>query len=301
MAKSPLFNDQLASDMSYTNVRAAQDIFMQKAKCNCEELWELFEPYADAEFLVEFPNNFDARYWEMYLATYFIKEGYEICAPKPGPDIGIRYNGCRIWFEATSPTRGAAGQPDQVPDIKFASQGEEPSYQEIPNEKMLLRYLNSISEKQRQHASWLADGIVALEDSFVVAINPRKLRHEVADADPPRILQAAYPVGSAYATIDPVTAKLVDTGYMFRDKIRKLSGAEVRTGVFLLKEYDALSALLCSRVDAANQPEKMGSDFQLVENRRAKAPLPDMFRLKGAFFRIESTSDGYRAVRELHV
>jgi hypothetical protein len=287
--------------MSYINVRAARDGFMQKARSNCEELWELFEPHADAEFLVEFRNNFDARYWEMYLVTYFINEGYEICAPKPGPDVGIRYNGCRIWFEATSPTRGAAGQPDQVPDIKFALPGEQPSFQQIPNERMLLRYLNVISEKRRQHVSWLAGGVVEPEDSFVVAINPRRLRHDIADSDPPRILQAAYPVGPAYAAIDPVTAEVVDAGYMFRDKIQKVSGSEVQTGVFLLKEYEELSALLCSRVDVANQPEKMGSDFQLVENVKAKASLPDLFRLKGTFFRIESVADGHRAVPELHV
>jgi hypothetical protein len=300
MAKLPLFGNEPAGDMSYINVRAAQDNFMQSARSSCEELWELFEPYADPEFLIEIRNNFDARYWEMYLAAYLIKEGYEICAPKPGPDVGIRYRGCRIWFEATSPTRGAEGHPDQVPDIKYISQGEEPKFQEIPNERMLLRYLNSISEKQRQHALWLAAGVVAPEDSFVVAINPRGLRHEVADGDPPRILQAAYPVGSPYAALDPVTSNVVDTGYLFRDKIKKVLGAEVDTGVFLLRDYDGLSALLCSRVNVVNQPEKMGADFQLVENRRAKAPLPDMFRLKGEFFRIESIPDGYRAVRELH-
>jgi len=287
--------------MSYTNVRSAADIYMQKAKSDCEALWDLFEPYADAEFLVEIRNNFEARYWEMYLAAYLIKEGYEICAPKPGPDVGIHYNGCRIWFEATSPTRGAEGKPDQVPDISVASNGKELKFQDVPNEKMLLRYLNSISEKQRQHASWLAEGIIAPEDSFVVAINPRRLRHEVADSDPPRILQAAYPVGSAYAAIDPATSKMVDSGYMFRDAIQKSSGAEVPTGVFLLREYGTLSALLCSRVDAANQPDKMGADFQLVENRKAKAPLPDRFRLKGTFFRIDSIPAGYRAIRELHI
>src|SRR5262249_18484637 len=154
--------------------------------------------------------------------------------------------GCRIWFEATSPTRGAVGKPDQVPDIKFDSPDEELIFQDIPNERMLLRYLNSISEKQRQHASWLAQGIVAKEDAFVVAINPRRLRHDSLDANPPRILQAAYPLGSPYVALDEKTSKPVETGYMFRDAIKKSSGAEVSTGVFLLKECAGLSALLCS-------------------------------------------------------
>ena len=268
---------------------------MRRARSSCEELWDLFESYADPEFLVEIRSNFDSRYWEMYLATYFIKEGYEICAPKPGPDVGIRYNGCRIWFEATSPERGQEGHPDRVPDIRFALPDEQLSFQDVPNEKILLRYLNSISAKRDQHALWLADRTVAPEDSFVVAINPKRLRHEMVDGDPPRILQAAYPVGSPYVALDSTTSKPVEVGYTFRDVIKKTSGARVSTGIFLSKEYEGLSALLCSRVDAVNQSEAMGSDFQIVENCKAKAPLPDLFRLKGVFFMIEARPGGYTA------
>jgi hypothetical protein len=300
LAKSALFTDDPAKDVSYINVRAARNAHTQKARRNCEELWEIFEPYADPEFRIELRNNFDARYWEMYLTTLLIREGYEVTYPKPGPDVGIRYNGCRIWFEATCPTRGAEDNPDKVPDVKFARLGEEPAVQTAPNEKIVLRYLNSISEKQRQYASWLENQVVAAEDAFVVAINPRQLRHEIADTDPPRILQAVYPVGPPYISLDPHTSRPVDVGHIFRDTIKRQSGSEVPTGIFLLDGYTNVSGLLCSRIDAVNQPETMGADFQLVENRRAKAPMPDMFRLKGTFFRIEKSADGYVAIPEKH-
>jgi hypothetical protein len=300
MAKSALFTDDAATDVSYFNVRAAGNARTQQARSNCEELWEIFEPYADPEFLIELRNNFDARYWEMYLTTFLIREGYEVTCPKPGPDVGIRYNGCRVWFEATCPTRGAEENPDKVPDVTFARLGEEPAVQTTPNEKLVLRYLNSISEKQRQYASWLENRVVAAEDAFVVAINPKGLRHEIADTDPPRILQTAYPVGPPYISLDPHTSQPVDAGYMFRDTIKRQSGAHVSTGIFLLDDYTNLSGLLCSRIDVANQPVKTGADFQLVENWRAKAPLPDTFRLKGTFFRIEKSADGYVAIPEEH-
>ena len=70
------------------------------------------------------------------------------------------------------------------------------------------------------------------------------------------------------------------------------------SGVFRLEEYSSLSGLLCSRVDAVNQPEAMGADFQLVPNPLGKVRLPDTFRLKGTYFRIEKTSDGYTAIPE---
>jgi hypothetical protein len=294
MAKSPLFMDGAAEDISYSNVRD----HMEKERRYCEDLWEVFEPYSDREFLIEIRKNFDARYWEMYLTAFLIREGYDVTAPKPGPDVGIRYRGCRIWFEATCPERGAHTNPDQVPEIKFAEPGEVPVMRDVPERQILLRYLNSISSKQRQHSSWLNGGIVAPEDSFVIAINPRRLRREFVDSDPPRILQAAYAVGPPYVAVDGHTGKPVEVGYQFRNTIKRSAGAEVTAGVFLLNEYAGVSALLRSRVDVANQPEIMGADFQLVENRRATAPLPDMFRLRGTFFRIDRSADGYVAVRE---
>ena len=186
---SPLFTDDDAKDISYCNVRAARNNYTRKARENCELLWTTYENYADPEFRIEIRGNFDARYWEMYLTTYLIKQGYKVKCPKPGPDVGIVFARRRIWFEATSPLRGADDAADQVPALKAVALGEQPVVDTVPNEKMVLRYLNSISEKRRQHTSWLKQGIVSPEDAFVIAINPRRLGHEIADTDPPRILQ----------------------------------------------------------------------------------------------------------------
>lgn len=296
MAKSQLFTGGGAEDVSYVNIRDK----MPEARRHCEELWELFEPYADREFLIEIKKNFDARYWEMYLAVFLMKTGFEVLAPKPGPDIGIKYKGCRIWFEATCPERGAIDNPDRVPEFKATPIGEEPIFQNVPQEEILLRYLNALSGKRDQYVSWRDKGVVTPEDSLVIAINPRRLKRDFIDSDPPRILQAAYAVGPPFVVIDSQTAQPIEGGYQFRDKIRRRGGNEVSAGVFLLNDYAGFSGLLCSRVDAANHPNEMGSDFQLVENRKAKAPLPDTFRLKGVFFRIDPIANGYVAVPEAH-
>ncbi len=41
--------------------------------------------------------------------------GYEIVAPKPGPDFGIMVDGHRVWIEAVTATAGAEENPEQVP------------------------------------------------------------------------------------------------------------------------------------------------------------------------------------------
>ena len=131
--------------------------------------------------------------------------GYEVTCPKPGPDVGIKYRGQRIWFEAVSP---GPGDPDKPDYIAAPKDGE---VYNVPNEKMVLRYLNSISEKyERQYANWIEKGHVSKADAFVIALNPRRAFHsENADTNPPRILQAAYTLGPQYLTLDKTTAQIV--------------------------------------------------------------------------------------------
>lgn len=295
MPRTELFMDGEATDPAYRNVRAAGNSYLCDAREHCEDLWRDFEPHADREFRIELMGDFDSRYWEMYLTTYFIRKGFEVTCPKPGPDVGIVVNGRRIWFEAVSPSRGAEGSADRVPEMTVG-QG---IVQDVPEERLLLRYLSSISEKyQRQYPKWLQSGAVLQDDALVVAINPRRLGWEYADTVPPRILQAAFQVGNAYAVINRESMELVRTGYHVRDAITKAAGATVDTGVFQIEEFSALSGLLCSRVDAVNRSVTLGGDFQLVPNPHARTPLPDELRLDGTFFRIEKSRDGYEVIPE---
>jgi hypothetical protein len=288
---TPLFMDGDASDPVYANIRDAKDGRLRSARYQCEYLWILFQTHADAEFRNELRREFDARYWEMYLTMSLILAGYEVTCPKPeGPDVGILYKGQRIWFEATTATPGKPGAPDSV----GAADGQ------VPAEKIMLRYLNSISTKyNEQYAAWLKKGIVSEKDAFVIAINPRAIAYDHVDGSPPRILQAGYTVGGAYGIVDLKAMKGVGVGYHFRDEILKTpkgeeeKGARVPTGVFQNQEYGGLSGLLVSRVDAANQPAEMGDDFQFAPNPNARAPLPKDFRLRGSYYDVKLGESGY--------
>ena len=226
------------------------------------------------------------------MTTTLILSGYEVTCPKPGPDVGILYRGKRIWFECVSPTPGHPDSPDYVPP---PNEGEVYS---VPNEKMVLRYLNSISEKyERQYANWVTKGHVSKDDAFVISINPRNIPFDSSDTEPPRILQAGYTVGPLYVVVDRATGSAVRTGYHYRGHIEKTPKAgarsetgekieppKVTTGVFQDRKHDCLSALLCSRVDAANRRGEMGDDFQLAPNPHASVPLPESFRLRGVYY-----------------
>ena len=299
---TPLFMKGDASDPAYRNIRDATDAPLRLARSHCEYLWMFFQHHADPEFRNELRSKFDARYWEMYLTTCLILAGYSVTCPKPGPDAGIIHRGQRIWFEATSPSPGAVGAPDQVPEMKFVAIDGQPIVNDVPNEKIILRYLNSISVKYKeQYANWLKAGVVSDKDCFVIAINPRKIRFDHADTDPPRILQAGYTLGPPYFVVDD-RGKTSGSGYLFRDHVVKApkkdtkegeEPAKVATGVFQQQEYNGLSALLCSRVDAANRPAEMGDDFQLASNPHAKVPLPKALWLRGVHYEPKAVKDGY--------
>ena len=289
---TPLFTNDEASDPGYRAIRDGADPRLKLGKWHCEYLWMFFEQHADEEFRKELRRTFDARYWEMYLTTSLIFSGYQVTCPKPGPDVGIIYRGQRIWFEAVAPSCGDPGKPDSVP-TKVGG--------EVPEGKIILRYLNSISTKSvDQYSQWLAKGTISNKDAIIYAINPWAIPFDHRDSDPPRILQAAYNVGPPNVTVEPGSMKAVGNGYEFRGFIQKSPkaqnqvGEKIPTGVFQQKEYAWLSGLLCSRAEAVNRPAEMGSDFQLAPSLHASVRLPEAFRLQGTYYVTQRVENGYQ-------
>jgi hypothetical protein len=290
-----LFTDGEAADPAYRAVRDGTDARLKRAKAHCEYLWIFFERHADREFQTELRSTFDARYWEMYLTTALILSGYTVTCPKPGPDVGFIYRGQRIWFEAVSPDRGDHSKPDSI---------TEPLEGAVPEDKIILRYLNSISTKYKdQYSKWRAKGTVSAKDAMVYAINPWAIPFDHTDGDPPRILKAAYTLGEPYVELNRATLKAVGSGYYFRDMILKAAKkdeqtgeekrAKIPTGVFQQREYAWLSGLLCSRLDAVNRPAETGDNFQLAPNPQAEVPLPATFRLRGVYYDTKRLNGGY--------
>jgi hypothetical protein len=118
-------------------------------------------------------------------------------------------------------------------------------------------------------------------------------------------LQAAYTVGVPYIEISRETLKTVGIGYHFRDHIvktprekpeqsaEKKEPTKVSTGLFQDKEHSGLSALLCSRIQAASRHGEFGDDFQFVPNPHARVALPEEFRLRGTYCAVSTREDGY--------
>ena len=63
------------ADGGYRSIREAPDSGdAGRIRSGLEELWSLYEPYADSGFCNEFARRPDERFWEMYLAAAMLRE-----------------------------------------------------------------------------------------------------------------------------------------------------------------------------------------------------------------------------------
>jgi len=270
-----LFSAGEASDPTYVNLRDLKNEWTEPAREFAESLWDRFRRFADPHFLTEVRRDFHPRFWEMYLTCalqgFAKRHGSILSCPKPGPDILLERDGSRVWVEAVVATNGIPGRPDSVIEPNPDGSGK------IPEEKLVLRYANAISEKYRKYQGYLRKGIIHKNDAFVIAINGAALSYKwtQVENDAPRFLKAAYPLGTYQLLMDRQTGKIVGQQNEPRFNIVKASGANVATMTFLERRSRGISAILGSFADVMSHRPALGFDFELAHNPKSRAPIAD--------------------------
>lgn len=256
-------NDITTSNRAYINIRDGKDINEVAARSLCENLWLKFQTHSDQHFLQEFAIDFDARFWEMDLTVALIERGHSVTCPKPGPDVCIEGDQ-KVWVEAIAPKAGKG--PDKVPPVKF---GEA---QTVPNDQIILRYTSAIAEKFDRYKSYVSSGIISNNEPYVIAINGCQIPSARLDHNPPRIVRSVFPIGDEYLTINRQTGSTKDSGFIFRPSIKKSSGSDIPTDLFLREDLAQISAIIFSCSDCCNRPSK-GNDWVVVHNPLAVNPI----------------------------
>lgn len=283
----PLFDKNvLATDPAYITLRDDNRPEVIKLRHYAENLWEKYHPYADRHFLVEISKDFNARFWEMYLACTFMDKGYEISSRDEGPDIKIKYGEKIIWIEAVAPTGGDPSKPDSVPAPIMGVA------QEVPDRQITLRYRSEINDKYfDKYFKYVTDGIISNDDCYVIALNGCRISLSKVDYEPPRIVRSVLPFGWQVVTVDTASHKIVKRGYQYRTYLRKESGSQVDTNIFVKPEYEHISAVMFSNVDVANRTPVAGDDFIIVCNPLTLKPLPDDFPKLGREYWAKLSKD----------
>lgn len=236
-----------------------------------ESIWAFYEPYADANFLVEIRNQFHARFWEMYLAYTLSKLGFRLIPVKSqkGPDICISPDGNVVWIEAIAPSRGTGN--DAVPQPNLSGPNE---CSRVPEEKIILRYASAISAKFQKYVTYLDDGLVKENEPFIIAVNGREIPYSLFEDEVHYIVQSVLPIGPLTTILDANTYQTIRDERAYRPAIVKQNRASVSTRIFLDSDYSGISGVLFSNVAVVDRPSIVGSDFVFVHNPLARNPVP---------------------------
>ena len=165
-------NDDPDALQGFKNLKdAPEDTTGGQIRQGLEQLWKRFEPYADKAFVKEFGRQSEQRFWEMYLGNCLLEpQGAEKkkSAVEEGAGRGaglLHPEGSRkIWVEVIAPSPGDENNLDKAPDL-FASGADK----EAPR-KIELRIASALKSKADKFARYREKGIIAPNDSCVVAI-----------------------------------------------------------------------------------------------------------------------------------
>jgi len=254
-------------------------------KSYMENLWATYHPYADKDFPRQLPQDFHARFWEMYLTCTLIDKSFNV-VPKQtrarGPDIKIAHASTTIWVEAVTPTSGDSSKPDSVPYPRMGVA------QQVPDDQIILRYRSAIHDKYfDKYFKYLESGIIRSGNCYIIALNGCRIPWLGSDYEPPRIVRSVLPFGWQVVTVDTSSHKVVNRGYQYRAYLKKASGGKVDTDIFVKSEYSHISAVMFSNVDVANLTSAMGDDFIIVHNPLASRKLPNDFPKVGREYKAE--------------
>ncbi len=272
------FCDEAAEDHEYNVIRDEPRFLQDKAFI--EEMWSEYKQYADRHFLSESRKNFKQRIWEMYLTCSLIAKRFSITSDDKGPDIRISKEEVDIWIEAVAPKAGEGN--DAVTEL------QPQTIRDVPDDQIKLRYRSAIEEKyNKKYKKYLLDRIVKPNDCYIIAINGSAIPSARSEIEIPRIIRSVLPFGNETLRIDVEKNEFVDRYYQYQDKVNKVAGSSVSTDIFLNNQYDGISAVLYSCVDALNRPQKFGDDFVLLHNPLAKNKLERGFIKLGREYWVE--------------
>ena len=217
-------------------------------------------------------HEFSSRFWEIYLVTSFLEDGFCLVEKKnpEGPDIKIKLGDRIIWVEAVVPGPGGEMNNDRVPDLEYGVA------REVPDEQMKLRLTSAFREKFYKYKKYREKDLVKEEDDYVIAINGSLIGR--SEREVPRIVRTLFPIGNMVYHIRVPNnfdqkAEIIGQSHEYQKEIVKCEGSRVPTDSFLNDEYTGISAVLYSDCDLFNfdyvensNHRRLSRSFTLVHN-----------------------------------
>lgn len=271
---SSFFSPGKAS-IHYSNLRNSRKC--PEGRAFVEKLWLRFSAVADSTAREDAKQNFQQRFWEMYLWATLSDWDFNPLAPGgEGLDFHVDNAGIRTWFEANVPEAGSGA--DAVEE-HFSSPGKW-EFREVPYDRIVLRLTSAFHSKVAQYRKWLDRGLVNRGDAFVIALNLRMVPHTIFDSTPPLLARAFLGAGQLLVPVIQDPADNREPVITRKTEVSKLSGSLVSTALLMSEEFECVSGVLTSRADSQFHSNPLGSDFTLLLNPRAAVPVPPSIAAK---------------------
>lgn len=247
------------------------------------DLFRCLDGLEDPHFEQELDQDRDARLWEMMLAKILKSEGYQPTSANQGPDFVVEQDGKKIFIEAICPGPGDKDNPNSVPPLEVGAS----TMQDVPVEKIVLRYRSALDDKKLKYVRYLNRGIVSESDICIIAVSSMKIR-QCLGSWPPVIMRATHGLGNQYVVFARGEG-VVEEGIKSCTSLPKVNGPEIDTTFFLSGENNLISAVLYSDCSFFSYDFDLFKDSIFIHNPKACVPLPPGF-LK----RIKEIRDGFR-------
>ena len=242
------------------------------------EMWDVYEPYADRNFVSEIKKEgtFNQRSWELYLGYCLLTQDIPLeKIGSEGPDFMFESEGKKVWIEATAPGCGTVDPPDKKPDVQAGSLNYLAIHdREDHNRSKVLRILSGLHTKKDKYLDYCKKGIIKPEDIYITAINGYDFANDFA-CDSDFLLRRSF-FGKGCEQLG-----LAPGQFSYEDKptITRSDGKTLETDIFLTNKFNYISGVLFSPMNIINNYGKeIGKDITLVPNPHAKNKIPnDLF------------------------
>ncbi|MEO0879766.1 MAG: hypothetical protein AAFY22_08625 [Pseudomonadota bacterium] len=256
-------------------MKRAEFAVEREMRAALDEMWGVFEPFADNDFIPAFAHDPDARFWELFLGYSLLQDGRTLLsAAERGnadglPDICAVDGDKRCWIEAIAPGEGADG-PDQVVGPVPINEGG--GLIAAPERQVQLRITGALHTKAGAFQRYTERGRIAVDDVRLVAIGACSFGAYASD-NPPSALKAVFPIGDKYMRVNRENFEIVEAGIETSWTIAR-ANAEIPRTAFLGDDYHHISGLIWSRVGIGNFNRSV-RPISMIHNPVSEVPMPE--------------------------
>jgi hypothetical protein len=230
---------------------------------------------ADSNFVIELTSESTQKFWarvsEALIALRLRDKQFgNRKTVGAGPDFLLMNGTQRIWVEVICP------EPTGVPtEWLEPKSGEAISF---PHQEILLRWTSAIKAKFERLVGYIASGVVAPEDAYVIAVNGCQLRSGPFPAlfgisQFPFAAEAVFPVGPYQLQINRETLKVVERGHQHRPYLLNKNQAQVPALAFLSPMFNPVSAIWALDLNGGSAIGN-SEPSAIIHNPNALNPVP---------------------------